>query len=288
MIMEIIGHQKERETLNLIAANPANCSQNVFLFQGPRGSGKLMVAREFAAKVADPQDITEFVYTGEQKMDDFREVFNSMGFRALNGICKVYIFDIRTPLKPNIANALLKSLEEPLESVNIILVVPDSSYIIKTINSRAKAFDFRKLTDQEAFAVLRNLEYTEDQATQLIHAFGTDMETLTSKSYEELIEIRDYIYKELPELTPYHFIEIWDIAYWIDQDFEIYLAAIIKWAGQYMNDPQWNTQFSNLVHALTSVYDNNPQNRTEFLERALLIYLGWQLPPIVTPYGVFK
>lgn len=284
--MDIIGHTKIRETLNQIATNPANCSQNVFMFQGPKGSGKLQVAREFANKVADHRDIVEFTYDGTQTMDDFRSVFSTMGFRAVNGLCKVYIFDITKPLKSIISNALLKSLEEPLESVNIILVVPDSTYIIKTINSRAKNFDFSKLTDQEAASILLAKGYTEEQAVQLIHAFGTDMQNLTAKTYEELIEIRDYIYEKLPELTPYHFIEIWDIAYWIDQDFEIYLAVIIKWASQFMNDPDWNKQFSNLIHALTSVYENNPQNRTEFLERALLIYLGWNLPPIVTNYGV--
>ncbi|TPG60007.1 DNA polymerase III subunit delta' [Ewingella americana] len=286
--MEIIGHSKEREWLDLLASQPEKCSQNVFLFQGPKGSGKLKIAMDFASRIAHSKDIVTFTYDGNQKLDEFREVFSSMGFRAINGVCKVYIFDITKPLRANIANALLKSLEEPLESVNIILVAPDSSYIIKTISSRAKTINFSKLTDFEAFEILKSMDYTEEQATNLVYAFGTSMEVLTSKTYEELIEVRDYIYKEFAELTAYHFIEIWNIAYWIDQDFEIYLSALIKWASQYMSDPEWSARFSSLIEALTKVYDINPQNRSEFLERALMIYLGWTLPPIVTTRGVFN
>lgn len=85
-----------------------------------------------------------------------RDLLEDVALSPIRAKRKVYIIDRAEQLRANTANALLKTLEEPPESVTFILLGTSSDVMLPTIVSRCQCVPFRPLsTDESTTAVAR-------------------------------------------------------------------------------------------------------------------------------------
>lgn len=154
----------------------------VYLFMGPRGTGKTSAARVFAAglnclspdRARRPCGICR--ECGTMKLNrsaDVRQIdaasnIDAASMRAMMGSFtphaqyKVFIVEGCDLLSSDIWNAFLKVLEEPPRNVVFILITTDAERIPSTAFSRCQKFHFSKLKDADIVSRLELLATKED------------------------------------------------------------------------------------------------------------------------------
>ncbi len=141
---------------------------HAYLFCGTRGTGKTTTARLLAKAVNCTSegerpcgvcencraiqngrfmDVIEIDAASNRSVNDIRDLRDSVNFPPITGRRKVYIIDEVHMLTPEAFNALLKTLEEPPESIMFILATTDPQKLPQTILSRCMRFDFRRVPE---------------------------------------------------------------------------------------------------------------------------------------------
>ncbi|PTX15870.1 DNA polymerase-3 subunit gamma/tau [Halanaerobium congolense] len=164
---DLIGQDQVKQTLKNALKNDRVA--HAYLFAGPRGTGKTSTAKVFAKSLncANPSpnfepcgecnscqriekgnslDVIEIDAASNRGIDEIRELREKVKFYPGEGKYKVYIIDEVHMLTKGAFNALLKTLEEPPESVVFILATTEPHEVITTIMSRCQRFDFTLLT----------------------------------------------------------------------------------------------------------------------------------------------
>ncbi len=156
---------------------------HAFLFTGTRGVGKTTIARIFAKclnceKGVSSQpcgecsscididegrfvDMLEIDAASRTKVDDTRELLESVQYTPNRGRYKVYIIDEVHMLTTSSFNALLKTLEEPPPHVKFVLATTDPEKIPITILSRCLQFSLKRLLPRQIQDYLQMLVETE-------------------------------------------------------------------------------------------------------------------------------
>jgi len=155
-----------------------------YLFLGPEGVGKSMVAKtlakvlncleegldacetcpscikieknqhpdvHFVASVGDEDEQGEAI-----KIEDIRQLQRQINLRPFEGRKKVFIIDNAHQMTAESANALLKILEEPPKNSLIILISSKSTRLFKTIVSRCRMIKFSPLPRKELEVTLKD------------------------------------------------------------------------------------------------------------------------------------
>lgn len=180
---DILGHEKPLSIINSYIQGSA--FSGGFIFSGPEGIGKRMVAQMAAQrlnctapdkpcglcdaclkteKLAHPD--LHIIQNGQMqiKIDDIRGILREANFRPYEGATKIFIIDNAHKLNADAANSLLKTLEEPPKNSLIILVTHKPQSIIKTVLSRCKQIKFYPLARGKLEAVLAK-DYLLDRLT---------------------------------------------------------------------------------------------------------------------------
>jgi DNA polymerase-3 subunit gamma/tau len=141
---------------------------HAYLFTGPRGVGKTSLARIFAKSLNCLQggptitpcntcqncteitqgisaDVMEIDGASNTSVDDIRNLQKELLYSTTNSNFKIYIIDEVHMLSKNAFNALLKTLEEPPESVIFIFATTEPHKVLPTIVSRCQRFDFKRI-----------------------------------------------------------------------------------------------------------------------------------------------
>jgi DNA polymerase III subunit delta' len=174
MRMTTLTHQPRAE-MALNAALEAGPS-HAYLFRGPRGAGKRVAARAFAAEILasaaedgedarrrallDPSPHPDLVWLaprGAQHMvEEVRErVIRAAAYRPYEGGKRVFVIEAAEAMRDESQNALLKTLEEPPEFVHLILLTSEPAALLETIASRCQPVDFAPLPPEAVEAALR-------------------------------------------------------------------------------------------------------------------------------------
>jgi DNA polymerase-3 subunit gamma/tau len=166
---DVVGQEQIVTALqNALAQNRLT---HAYLFSGPRGTGKTSVAKIIAkavncleSKEGEPcnecssckdikqgnfMDVVEIDAASNRGIDEIRELREKVRIMPAQGNKKVYIIDEVHMLTTEAFNALLKTLEEPPESVIFILATTELQKIPATIVSRCQTYQFRRITVKE-------------------------------------------------------------------------------------------------------------------------------------------
>jgi DNA polymerase III subunit delta' len=193
---DIIGHEMQIEALR--QAMRQKKVAHAFLFAGPEGVGKHLVARAFAAALAcrtmdddacgactschklqerNHPDVIEVqkgppTVKGKDPADEkeyrvarIRELAKASYMAPYDSAYKVFILDNAEAINPAAANAFLKTLEEPRPYCVFILVTAMPHALLPTIVSRCRTVRFGLLPDAVVADWSRvNLGVEDDQA----------------------------------------------------------------------------------------------------------------------------
>jgi DNA polymerase-3 subunit gamma/tau len=171
---------------------------HAYLFCGTRGTGKTSAARIFAKGMnclSEGErpcghcdncesiqhgtffDVIEIDAASNNRVENIRELRESVKYPPAAGRCKVYIIDEVHMLSTAAFNALLKTLEEPPEQVVFILATTEPHKLPATILSRCLRLDFRRVPEMKIRDKLKSVceelgVAYEESALSLIAANG--------------------------------------------------------------------------------------------------------------------
>ena len=91
-------------------------------------------------------DVLEMDAASNTGVDDVREIIEGVGYRPVSARYKIYIIDEVHMMSKNAFNALLKTLEEPPDSVKFIFATTEIRKVPVTILSRCQRFDLRRIS----------------------------------------------------------------------------------------------------------------------------------------------
>lgn len=180
----IVGHKHQIEAL--IKASEDNRVSHAYLFAGPSGIGKKLIAIEFSKllnctdykpkektnsdlmnceciscrkidKSIHPDvSIVQFEGVRNIKVEQIREgIEGRLYLRPYEGKYKVVIVDEAERMNVNSQGAFLKTLEEPPPDTVIILISSEPNLLLPTILSRCQIINFNKFSDEIIFDYLR-------------------------------------------------------------------------------------------------------------------------------------
>lgn len=180
---EIVG---QRHVTDILAnALKKGRIAHAYLLTGPKGVGKTSIARILAHEINELPyedetthlDIIEIDAASNNGVEDIRDLREKVHIAPVSAKKKVYIIDEVHMLSKPAFNALLKTLEEPPEHAVFILATTDADKLPATIISRTQRFNFRAISQNDAFEHLKSIAKAEkikidDEALQLIALRG--------------------------------------------------------------------------------------------------------------------
>jgi len=196
---DLVAQQHVTETLK--NALRLDRLAHAYLFSGPRGVGKTTAARILAKaincttepdqrpdadepcrKCASCRDfeegrslsIFEIDAASNNKVEDIRDLRDTIRIPPQGSRKKVYIIDEVHMLSNAAFNALLKTLEEPPPYVLFIFATTEPHKVLPTILSRCQRFDFRRIPVPDIVAHLKEIcekeDITADEASLMLLA----------------------------------------------------------------------------------------------------------------------
>lgn len=221
---KILGHEKQIEALKNSISNKS--ISHCYLFEGEKGLGKRNLALAFSKTLLcregqaepcnkcsscikfDSENHPDFKILSPEKgiikKSEIEKLINSMATSPFESKRKVFIIDDCDMMRLESQNALLKTLEEPPEYINIILVTSSSSKLLPTILSRCQIIKFYPLDISKIIDLLmRDYGIDENRAKFIAGitkgSVEKSIELAESNSFfdkrEEIIKIIDGLLK---------------------------------------------------------------------------------------------
>jgi DNA polymerase III subunit delta' len=170
----LAGTEDHPQARMVLSAALATGPSHAYLFHGPAGTGKRTVARAFAAELlaegaADPDavrlrvehgthpDLTWVRPSGAHVMrveDVDGPVVSAATRTPFEAARRVFVLERVDTMNDEVANRLLKTLEEPAHFVHLILLTDALGRVIETVVSRCQAVRFEPLPAARIAAAL--------------------------------------------------------------------------------------------------------------------------------------
>lgn len=186
----IIDHDRQKEVLRLALKN--NRLAHAYLFEGPEGIGKKLMALGLARALfceegdgcgecaacrkvdhLNHPDLHLLAAEGAQiKIDQVRKLQQDISLRPLESNVRICLIDGAEALNAAAANALLKTLEEPLPGTLMILLSSKPEMLLDTINSRCQRLRFNRLSRTRLAEILEHRLDLSEQEAQVMAALS--------------------------------------------------------------------------------------------------------------------
>jgi DNA polymerase-3 subunit delta' len=227
----ITGHQRQKNILQ--RALDSQRIAHAYLFEGPQGVGKKMVALAFARalfcqsgtgcgkcpaclKVDNCNHPDIHLVEAEEtalKIDQIRALQQDLSLRPLEGKHKICLIDGAEQLTNGAANALLKTLEEPQPGTLIILLTDQPERLLPTIRSRCQRLPFSALSKQQLAQFLgKKLKLDPTQALVLAALSEGSVQRALGPNRELYLEKRSQLIQSLSALASRSSITIFSLA----------------------------------------------------------------------------
>jgi DNA polymerase-3 subunit delta' len=185
---QFLGNRNVVDTLKLQLKK--GCLPHSLLFCGIQGVGKATLAL-YLAKATNCQTISaDFCDSCEScrkidsgthpdvrlyqadgqfiKIDQMRTLSREVFYCPFEGRRRVFVIDEADRMKPEAANSILKTLEEPPESSILILVTAKPNDLLPTIRSRCQVFRFLPIPQSEMEQLLSKRDDLSSQDRLLV------------------------------------------------------------------------------------------------------------------------
>jgi len=203
----LVGHLLVKKILkNMLQAVPS-----ATLFYGPEGVGKRTFAKAFAQKIIGSSrehhpDIRIYTPEGElHSMEAIRRLKEEAYLPPFEAPYKVIIVEKAHRMMPASSNALLKTLEEPMEQCKILLVT--NTLLLPTIISRCAKVFFSPLRYEDIYHFLMSTQGVESAVAECIakKSFGSlqlALQLLKGDKWQEILcnlvlSYKNFSYKEV-------------------------------------------------------------------------------------------
>lgn len=218
---DILGHDRQKQLLNKALAK--NRLASAYLFSGPEGVGKMLLAQAFIKNILcagknacgrcrscrqiEEGNHPDLIFLDGSaaaiKIDAIRGVQKQLHFRPAEADHRVCLIDSAERMTHAAQTALLKSLEEPSLHTLFILISANAEGLLPTIRSRCQSLRFQRLPgDALRRKFSQSLGEDKDQAALLAAlADGSFKNSLGDKRGFYLQE-RPEILREFVDLPP--------------------------------------------------------------------------------------
>ncbi len=224
---QILGHREVKERLGKLAVSGR--LGHAYLFLGPEGVGRRALAvgwtqvlnctapldgYPFACgqcqscrKIAGGQFPDLFMIAPEEgknlKVEAIREMLRETHYKPYEGKRRVFVLDDADMMNDAAANALLKTLEEPSETMLLILIAEHEGQVLPTIRSRCQIVRIGSLAPDVISSTLVAQGVSETDARWLANeaagSLGRAHEALALQ--EETGALRDDLFAALDQLA---------------------------------------------------------------------------------------
>lgn len=193
----MIGHNKIRDRFGKSVEK--NALSHAHLIIGEDGIGKSLLANEFAYKILNIPSQREHVdiinYKSEKAsfgVDLVRSVIAEANKKPYECSRKVIIIHDGEKLTVPAQNALLKTIEEPLSGVFIIILSSDIDSILETIRSRCQIHKLAPLSKEEiSLYISKNYSEIDDKLRETLISFSEGIPGRVDKF------IKDDVFKDI-------------------------------------------------------------------------------------------
>ena len=235
----ITGHQQQKNILQR-ALNSRRIA-HAYLFEGPDGIGKKMVALAFvralfcqngigcgecpACLKVDNHNHPDIhlleANDAALKIAQIRTLQQDLSLRPLEGNYKVCLIDGAEHFTNGAANALLKTLEEPQPGTLIILLTNQPERLLPTIRSRCQRLPFSSLPKQLLATLLaQKLELNTSQSLILAALSEGSFQKALGPNREFFLEKRGQLIQSLSALSSSSIIPTFSFANELDVEKE--------------------------------------------------------------------
>jgi len=231
---DIVGQNEVVNSLKNILKE--HSTRHAYIFAGPEGIGKRLVAKVFAsALLCIDSDSLEacgecqlcrlfqsgtnpdfYVLETEGtsiSVDDIRKMQQDISIRPMYSEKKVYLIAEADKMTVQAQNCLLKTLEEPPEYAVIILTAVNINNLLETIRSRCILYNFRKNTDEEIRQCIKKVKGHELSGIDFIvsYADGIPGKAIRMIESEDFLSVRDKVIEIVLKLRDSNLAEIFDV-----------------------------------------------------------------------------
>lgn len=144
-----------------ILAKAVNCKKNKFASKGESVEPCNNCDNCKAIDSGSSVDVVEMDAASNRGIDEIRSLIKESAFLPMNNKYRIFIIDEAHMITSDAFNALLKTLEEPPQSVIFILATTNLEKIPKTIRSRCFAINFGRAKKLDLLHMLKRISQEE-------------------------------------------------------------------------------------------------------------------------------
>lgn len=210
MFKEILGQLTAKDYLK--KAIEEDRLPNTLLFTGPDGVGKKKTALALAAHLlqtslarleannhSDLHLLTPEGKVGLHSIETIRKAIDVSHSAPFEAPAKIFIIDLAERMQPAAANAMLKTLEEPVLDSYWILISSKPKEILSTILSRCVKVTFQPLTTVQVSSILEKLGHSTDVAKLACGSIAKALELYANPGVVEAQKILLSLLSEKPD-----------------------------------------------------------------------------------------
>ena len=221
---QVIGHEKVIDTLRRSIRKKT--VSHSYIFEGEEGLGKKKIAYIFAKTLLckeqkdepcnkctscmkfdganHPDLLVIEPEKGQIKKGEVEALIKNIASAPFESLRKIFIINDSHLMNPEAKNALLKTLEEPPEYINIILITSSKHNLLPTILSRCQVIKFYPVEAKKISNLLEIVYGKSNDQARFISNFskgsvGKSIELATSDNFfqkrEEIIRLIDSLLK---------------------------------------------------------------------------------------------
>lgn len=210
----MIEHLREKQpnVVNILQNSfQKNRFSHAYIYEGPRGTGKLEMALETAKMLLCSQDSCDECFTCAQvdayshpnvivvqpegssiKKHQIKNLIAELNKTSLVEGPRVYIIQHIDLMTSSAANSLLKYFEEPHENIYAILITEQIGQILKTIISRAQVLTFQQFPEEAVRNELLQMGFKEEFASVaplVTNNLEEAVKLCESEQFPEMLEV---------------------------------------------------------------------------------------------------